>query len=139
MAKRTDIVWQTFEILLVKHNVWPLHKHVLDKHFSLVINRKCQKHCQAKCACRKQNELVIVTNRQACLTSKIQNVYQEMLVRLAGASVVDASCELSLQISFLMCSSAHYTVNLAHNNQSINILFCLVFLLNKYLSRSNRI
>ena len=35
-AKRTDIVWQTFGILLVKHNVRQFgHCYVVDNHFLL--------------------------------------------------------------------------------------------------------
>ena len=94
-AKPTDIVWQTFEILLVKHNVCKF----------------AQTRARQTCfACDKQNVLVKQClswwpNAQACLTSKIQNVCETMSVRLAGA-IEKSNCisELFTILCSLTCS-----------------------------------
>ena len=79
-SKWTNIVWQTFAVLLVKHNVCRFGY--------------CTNMCLTNIFClwqaknffeNFQKHSHVVANRQACLTSKVWNVFQTMFVRLAGA------------------------------------------------------
>ena len=64
-------------------------------------------------------------NGQACLTSKVRNVWQTMLVRLAGASVFVHEC-------LMMLSDVEYTTFKMFVTQMSNYLFVISFQLMFY-------
>ena len=67
--------------------VWPLRKQVLYKHVLLVTSKKFFKNIDKQNVLVKQC-LLWWPNGQACLTSKVTNVWQTMFVCLAGALVL---------------------------------------------------